>query len=180
MLRERIGSNISYVSLARDLQAAPQTVKNWINALESLYIIFKVVPYSRNIARAILKEPKIYFYDTGMVKDNPGVVFENIVALSLQKHLHFREDIYGEQTRLCYLKDKEKREIDFIVEIDGQVRLALEAKLSETAVHKPLLYYKDKLGKCEFIQLLRTANRPATVQGIQIEPAAAWLASLDI
>lgn len=61
MLRQRVGSPISYTSIARDLEVAPKTVKEWIELLEELFLVFRVTPYHRHIARSILKEPKIYF-----------------------------------------------------------------------------------------------------------------------
>ena len=59
-------------SIARDVGVAPNTVKKYIEILEALYIVFRVTPHSRNLARSILKQPKIYFYDTGLVGDDPG------------------------------------------------------------------------------------------------------------
>ena len=64
LLRSRTGSPVSYQSIAEDVGVSPNTVKKYIQILESLFIIFKVTPYSRNIARSVLKTPKIYFYDT--------------------------------------------------------------------------------------------------------------------
>jgi predicted AAA+ superfamily ATPase len=58
LLRSRVGSPLSIASLARDLQSAPNTVSRYLEILEALYVIFLVRPYHRNVARAILKEPK--------------------------------------------------------------------------------------------------------------------------
>lgn len=60
---------------------APNTVKKYIRILESLFVIFRVTPCSRNIARSIIKIPKIYFYDTGLVNGDEGARFENMAAL---------------------------------------------------------------------------------------------------
>ena len=73
MLRERVGSPISCTSLAGDLQVAPNTVRKYVDILESLCIIFLVRPFHANIARAVLKEPKAYFFDTGYVKGDEGL-----------------------------------------------------------------------------------------------------------
>ncbi|MEK6557183.1 MAG: ATP-binding protein, partial [Candidatus Margulisiibacteriota bacterium] len=72
LLRSRVGSSLSYKSLAEDLQISPNTVRKYVSILESLYIVFLITPYHRNIARSILKEPKLYFYDTGMVNGDVG------------------------------------------------------------------------------------------------------------
>lgn len=180
LLRERIGSQISYSSLAEDLQVSPHTIKHWIQILEHMYILFVVTPYHRNIARAILKEPKVYFYDTGAVTGDAGARLENIVAVCLRKWLHFLEDMKGKDTHLCYIRDKEKREVDFLVEIDKKIDLLIEVKVSEENLSKPLLCFHNKLKPRESVQLVETATRTKTVQGISITSAADWLAELDI
>jgi len=76
LLRRKVSSPISYNSIAEDVGISPVTVKKYISVLESLYIVFRVTPYSKKIARSILKEPKIYFYDNGLVVGAEGVVFK--------------------------------------------------------------------------------------------------------
>jgi uncharacterized protein len=88
VLRRRIGSPVSYISIAEDMQVAPNTVKKYIQILESLSIIFRVAPFSRNIARSILKGPKVYFFDTGLVQGDEGIKFENMVAFCLLKFVY--------------------------------------------------------------------------------------------
>ena len=68
LLRERVGSPLSLASIARDLAVAPATLKRYLDILEALFIVFSVRPWHRNIARAILQSPKVYFYDTGLVR----------------------------------------------------------------------------------------------------------------
>jgi predicted AAA+ superfamily ATPase len=180
LLRERVGSPISYKSLAEDIQVSPHTVKKWIGVLEKMYIVFSVTPYHKNIARAILKEPKIYFFDSGLVRGNGGVILENIVAVSLLKHLHFLEDTQGEDTQLHYLRDKEKREVDFVTVINGKVTNLIEVKLASDNLEQSLLYYHRRFPKVPSTQLVCSLDRARTVEGIQIEPAAKWLAGLAI
>ena len=67
ILKRRVGSTISYSNIARDIEKDPNTVKRWMQLLENLYIIFKVTPYSKNVARSLLKDSKYYFYDVGQV-----------------------------------------------------------------------------------------------------------------
>ena len=80
LLRERVGSSLSYTAIAEDAHISPTTVKKYIQILEALYIVFRVAPFSKNIARSLLKEPKIYFFDTGLVNGDNGARFENFVA----------------------------------------------------------------------------------------------------
>jgi predicted AAA+ superfamily ATPase len=65
LLRKRAGQQIVIANLARELQVSPHMVKKWIQLLESFFIIFCVYPYVKNIANAVKKEFKIYFYDIG-------------------------------------------------------------------------------------------------------------------
>ncbi|MDR9454058.1 MAG: AAA family ATPase, partial [Wenzhouxiangella sp.] len=77
MLRARVGSTLSLASMARDLQVSHTTLMRYLEILEALHIVFIIRPYHHNIARAILKEPKVYFYDTGLVLGDQGARFEN-------------------------------------------------------------------------------------------------------
>lgn len=179
LLADRVGSPISYASLARDLEVSPHSVKKWIQVLESLYVIFIVTPYSKRLARTLLKEPKIYFYDTGRVRNDLGARFENLVACALLKDLHFRADTRGERANLYYLRDKEKREVDFLTEIDSQVDSIIEAKVSEATPTASLHYYVDRLKPKHAIQVVREL-RQATQHGlINVTSAERWLPTLE-
>ncbi|MBS0655944.1 MAG: ATP-binding protein, partial [Verrucomicrobia bacterium] len=112
LLRQRVGSPVSYSSLAEDTHISPTTVKKYIEILEALYIIFRVTPFSNNIARSLLKEPKIYFFDTGLVNGDGGARFENFIACCLLKHIFGKIDYQAEAYSLHYLQTKEKNEVD--------------------------------------------------------------------
>lgn len=180
MLRERVGSSVSYGSLARDLEISPHTLKRWIQILENMYIIFVIPSYHRNLARAILKEPKIYFYDTASVKGDAGAKLENTVAICLRKWLHYLEDTKGKNLALHYLRDKEKREVDFVILEDGKIKKLIEVKLSDIELSPSLRYYHEKLKSPESIQLVHSSFKARSVQGVSILPAAEWLDHLDI
>ena len=79
LLKTKVGSPISYSAIARDVGISSVTVKKYIAILEALYIVFIIKPYTHKINRSILKEPKIYFFDYGVI-NNEGVRFENLVA----------------------------------------------------------------------------------------------------
>ena len=93
LLRSRVGSPVSANSLARDLQKSPNTIQHWLKLLEDLYVIFRVTPFHRNIARALLKEPKFYFYDNAMVQVDEGLKLENLVACALLKEIQRVQDV---------------------------------------------------------------------------------------
>lgn len=92
ILKTKVGSPISYSNIAGDIGIAPTTVKKYIEVLEAMYVIFIVRPYTKKVRRAILKEPKIYFYDNGLVEGDEGVKFENLVANALLKSVLGRRD----------------------------------------------------------------------------------------
>lgn len=180
LLKERVGSPISYATLALDLEVSPHTVKKWIQTLENMYILFLVTPFHRNLARAHLKQPKIYFYDTGAVRGDDGVKLENATAVCLKKWLHFLEDRHGRETGLHYLRDKEKREVDFVILIDHQMELLVEVKLADQGITSSLKYYHSRLKHKQSIQLVHHARRRNTIDGIDVFPAAEWLDQLEI
>lgn len=178
LLRERVGKTTSYASLAGDLEISPHTVKRWVRTLENMYILFAVTPYHKNIGRAILKEPKIYFYDSGAVIGDEGAKLENTVAVCLRKHLHYLEDTEGKETRLHYVRDKEKREVDFLTVIDGKIQQLMEVKLSDPNLSPHLLYYHQRLKPKNSVQLVMHLQKNRSVQNIQINNAAPWLDQL--
>ncbi len=88
LLKRKVGSPVSYKSIAEDVGISPHTVKKYIQIFEELYIIFRVMPYSKNITRSIKKAHKIYFFDTGMVEGGDGSKYENMAALSFLKYVY--------------------------------------------------------------------------------------------
>jgi len=162
LLRERVGSPISYSAIASDVELSPLTVKKYIEIFEALYIVFRVTPHSRNIARSILKEPKIYFYDTGLVHAEEGVKFENLIAVSLLKHLAALTDATGKNHRLHYLRTKQGHEVDFALVKENIPMEMIEVKLSDGELSKNLQYFSDKY-KIHGRQVVKNLKRERTV-----------------
>ena len=179
LLRQRVGSPLSYSSLARDVKCSPNTIKRYIEILEALYIVFKVTPYHKNIARSIQKEAKIYFYDNGMVVGDAGIRFENFVAVSLLKHLNAIEDYQGKRARLKTLRTKEKKEVDFVLEIEGSPACMLEVKLSSSVVSKTLRYFHRKYD-IPAIQVVKNLSLERVDNGIEIRKAFKYLSKLEM
>ena len=177
LLRRRVGSPLSYSSLARDVGCAPNTIKRYIEIFEALYIIFRVTPHHRNIARSIQKEGKIYFYDNGMVIGDEGARFENLVAVSLLKHLNAIEDYKGKTASLKTLRTKEKKEVDFVLVVDGEPISMLEVKLSDAAVSPTLRYFHNKYG-IPGTQLVKHLALERVDNGIECRQAWRYLKSL--
>lgn len=178
LLRRKVASPISYNSIAEDVGVSPVTVKKYINILESLYIVFKVTPYSKKIARSILKEPKIYFYDNGLVIGEAGVIFKNLIANSLLKSILAENDYLGKSKQLHYLRTKEGQEVDFAVADDGnKLSGIMEAKLAEGDLSKNLKYFSDKYNLAG-VQIVKNLKREKHLGKVNIVRADNYLKEL--
>ena len=180
LLRSRVGSPVSAGSLARDLGKSPTTVRHWLGLLEDLYVVFKVVPWHRNVARALLKEPKYYFFDTAMVIGDDGARLENLVACALIKDVERAIDVDGDEIGLHYVRDKEGREVDFVLVKEGRPRALVEVKWSD-AERAPSLrrfFVDDAPGRHQVVGTLERAR--SFPDGDRVEPAADFLAGLDV
>ncbi len=144
LLRTKVGGQVSYKSIAEDIQISPHTVKKYIQILQALYIVFIVTPYSNNIARSILKEPKIYFFDNGLVNSDAGGKLENFVANSLLKSLYAQNDYHATNYSLQYLRTKDKIEVDFALVNKDKIEQIIEVKSSNSSLHVGLKYFHDK------------------------------------
>jgi uncharacterized protein len=167
-LRTRVGGQIVFSNLAGEIQVSPKTVQNWLAVLERMYLVFAVRPYTRNLPRAVVKPPKVYFYDNGDVIGDEGVVFENLVASHLLKRLHFLEDRDGFCYELRYIRDKEGREVDFVVVKDGMIQELIEVKLSDDTVSPHLAYYLEKLNPPKATQIVARLQHPFSRGRLQI------------
>lgn len=180
LLRRRVGSPVSYAGLARDLKRDAKTVKNWITILQKLYIIFPVHPWHRNIARAIQKRPKFYFFDTGQVLGDDGIKLENAVACALLKELHRLEDVSGIGSDLHYIRNKEGKEIDFLVVIADQPTHLVEVKWRNESLSRHFKAF-NQFETVKRIQLVGSLKREKTYPGgEEVRRAADYLASLQL
>lgn len=179
LLRHQVGSLISVSSIARDIALSPMTVAKYIQILEALYIIFRVTPYSRNIARAVLKSPKLYFYDTGLVLGDDGAKFENAVAIALLKYVYSQRDYQAENIHLQYLRNKEGKEIDFCLVRNDAITMAIETKLSDSSPSDQLQYFCHKY-QLPGIQLVKNLRHEQTIGTINIRLAENYLRTLHI
>ncbi|MEI8320417.1 MAG: ATP-binding protein [Alphaproteobacteria bacterium] len=180
LLKSRVSGPLSYTNLCNDLQIDPKTLKNWLTLLENIYAIFSVTPYHTNVARSLLKEPKLYFYDIGRVPDE-GARLENLVACALLKEIHWIEDVYGHKGNLHYLKTKDGVEIDFLVTIDDVPVVCIEVKTSDDVPSKSFNHFKKFLQDVPCIQLVLHLKREFDhPDGIQMRDLKKFLATLDL
>ncbi|MDA1118734.1 MAG: ATP-binding protein [Proteobacteria bacterium] len=178
MLRERVGSPVSLASIARDLQVSPTTLAKYLDILEALYVVFTVRPYHRNIARAILKEPKVYFFDTGLVAGDEGARFENACAAMLLKHAHYLQDVEGRAATLHYVRDKEGAEVDLVLCRNNAPVLLAECRHADTAISRFMAALAARFPKARAVQLVRELRQEEKRGGVSIVRAAGWLAEL--
>ncbi len=178
LLKTKVGSPLSFASIANDLLTSPNTIKKYIQILESLFIIFLVPPYHKNIARSILKEPKVYFYDTSFIDGDDGIKLENTCAVSLLKHVQFLYDTKGENINLHYIRTKDNKEVDFAISRNEELIQIIEVKLGDNRLSSSLKYFADRFKSVEAIQLVHDLKQNERRDGINVLRASDWLGDL--
>lgn len=180
MLRSRVGLPLSLASLARDLNLSPVTLAKYLDILQALFIVFVVRPWHRNIARATLLAPKVYFYDTGLVLGDEGLRFENLVACHLLKNVHWQQDTRGAAVDLHYIRTKDDAEVDFCLSQGDTLTHLVECKLSDTKPHRGLTRFATQWPQAQALQLVRECRVEADRGHLQIRDAAPWLMGLEV
>ena len=178
LLRERVGSPLKLANLAQALQISPTTATRYVEILEALYIVFRVAPWHRDVARSLLKEPKIYFLDTGLVKGDAGIKLENAVAAMLLKHCHYRQDAEGKAVTLHTIRDKERHEIDFVLAEGETVTDLVEVKLSDPAPSAYLHRMAERFAPARAVQIVGDLRQLAQHGRVAVNGAARWLGEL--
>jgi predicted AAA+ superfamily ATPase len=176
LLRERVGKPVNYESLAQSLGISGPTSRSWVELLEKLYLVFLLPPYSSRLSRSIRKDRRVFFFDCAAAYDDSGgAQLENLVASSLLKFVQFKKDAAGESWGLFYLRDKEGREVDFVVTLNRTVQWLIEVKTSDGELSNSLRYYHQKLQPKESLQLVLNLDREQERSGIKIVSLARWL-----
>jgi len=147
-----VGSPLSVKSLRELLEVAHETAENWISILERLYVVFRIAPYGARKIRAVKKEKKLYFWDWSQSPEG-GPRFENLVACQLLKYCHWVEDTEGFDMELRYLRDTDKREVDFVVLKDGRPEFAVECKTGEANPSAAAFYFRLRTPIPRFYQV---------------------------
>ena len=151
-LATRVGSPLSYRSLAEDLEVSDKTVKRWVQILDSLYYCYLISPFGSPKIKATKKAQKLYLWDWSQLED-PAYRFENMVASHLLKLCDYWQDVLGHRSELRYIRDEKGREVDFVVLRDRKPLFAVECKLSNSEVAPHLLEFKSKLGIPKWYQV---------------------------
>jgi len=177
MLPQKVGSLLSLNAIREDLEVSHRAVTHWMNILEQFYYAFRIYPYHQKDIRALKKEPKLYLFDWSEVPDE-SARFENLVASHLLKMVHYLIDYEGYRSKLHYLRNLEKKEVDFMVTIDAKPWFAIEVKLSDTIPSPALRYFGDRYKIPYLYQICKKENVDLLRDGIRIISADRLLAAL--
>jgi len=180
LLPSRVASPLSLNNLAGDLQVSFETVKQWLSLFDYFYLTFRISPWSKKVSRTILKEKKMYFFNVAMI-DEEAVKFENMVALELWRAVHQWNEWGWGNFGIYYLRNKEKKEVDFILTNNHKPILLIEAKFAEEHPSESLRYFQGIL-KIPAVQLVNRENIRKILRNDQLEigifSAHQWLSSL--
>jgi len=177
LIPEKIGSPLSIPSLARDLKVAYNTVDSWLKLFERFYLSFSIAPWTSKITRAIQKEKKVYLWDSPRIS-NEAYRFENMVGLELYRAVALWNDMGYGRFSLHFIRDKEKREVDFLVANGRKPFFLVETKLAQTSLSENLIRFQQILD-IPAIQLVNSGESYQLIkQGtnkLLIAPAPMWL-----
>lgn len=153
LLKRQVGQLVNYTNLAQKVRVSDQTIRRWVSVFEALYFCFSIQPWSHNIARSLLKEPKIYLWDWSLVEDK-GQRVENFIASHLLKAIHFWNDSGFGNFGLYFLRTKDQKEVDFLVTKEERPWLMVEVKSSGAEPLSPnLLFFQTQLNAPHVLQV---------------------------
>jgi predicted AAA+ superfamily ATPase len=152
LLRKQAAESMDYQSLAKKVGVAIDTVRRWLEVLKSFYYCFSIQPWSKNITRSLIKEPKLYLWDWSLV-DEEGHRNENLVASHLLKATHFWTDRGLGEYGLYYLRTKDKLETDFLVTKNGKPWFLVEVKTKAKGLSPALYHFQNETGAPHAFQI---------------------------
>jgi len=180
----RVGQIINMSSLGNDCAIDQKTAKAWLSILETSYIAFLLKPHYKNFNKRLIKQSKLYFYDTGLVAYLLGIarasdirrhfargaLFENYVAIELLKK-RFNQ---GQESNLYFWRDSHGVEIDFIQD-KGSDLIPVEVKSSETLDSSLFngMEYFQKLSSIDKGYLIYSGTEPQERSKVKVLP---WFA----
>lgn len=138
LLKNQATKQITYNTLAKFTRASIDTITRWIEVLEAFYYCYRLRPWSKNISRSLIKEPKIFLWDWSVITD-PGSRAENFVASHLLKATQYWTDSGLGEYGLFYIRTLDKKEVDFLVSKNGEPWVLVEVKLSNNKDISPHL-----------------------------------------
>ncbi len=153
LLIHQVGQLTNYHTLSQKVRVSDTTIRRWMSVFESLYFCFTIHPWSKNVTRSLLKEPKIYLWDWSQVQEK-GQKNENFIASHLLKALHFWNDSGFGNFDLYFLRTKDQKEVDFLVTKEGKPWLMVEVKSSGSEPLNPnLAFFQNQLNAPHVLQV---------------------------
>jgi predicted AAA+ superfamily ATPase len=143
LLRKQAAQSMDYQSLAKKVRVSVDTIRRWLEVLKSFYYCFSIQPWSKNITRSLIKEPKLYLWDWSLV-DEEGHRNENLVASHLLKAVHFWNDRGFGEYGLYYLRTKDKIETDFLVTKNEKPWFLVEVKTKAKGLSPSLYHFQEE------------------------------------
>jgi uncharacterized protein len=177
-LPNRVGAPLSVKKLKELLQVAHETVERWLKIFERMYYCYRIPPYGSPKVRAVKKEQKLYLWDWSIVPDS-GPRFENFIASQLLKYCHLMEDTEGFRMDLRFIRDTDKREIDFVVLKDGRPMFAVECKSGEKSINPALFYFMERTPIPKFYQV-HEGRKDYEKNGVRVLPVQIFCKELDL
>lgn len=157
LVPDKVGAPLSINSLREDVGVAFETVRDWLLLLEQFFYMIRIAPFTGSLARTLRKESKVYLYDWVEVPQE-SFRFENMVALHLHKAVQTWRAMGEGDIGLHYVRDKDKREVDFLLTEKNRPICLIECKLSDMVLSPALTYYQDKLRVPTAIQLVHAGG----------------------
>ncbi|MBI2933731.1 MAG: ATP-binding protein [Planctomycetes bacterium] len=174
LLPDKIGSPLSLNALREDLGVAFNTVRGWVETFCRLYYLFELRPFVGKLSRSLRREAKVYLFDPSEIPSE-GARFENLVALHLLKLVDVWNDRGQGEFDLHYLRDKEKREVDFLILESRRPFVMVECKLSQSEPTPSLDYFAERLRPRKAVCVVRQ-GRLTRRGGHLVIPASRFLA----
>ncbi len=181
LLAGRIGQVVNYTALSNDVGVSATTIKNWIGVLKASFVIFELPPYFANLRKRVIKSPKIYFTDPGLVTYLLGIenadqaardplrggLYENLIILELVKAGLNR----GRRPDCHFYRDTNGNEVDVILNRGGEL-IPVEIKSAATftkAFLSGLERFRQAAGeRCQPGYVLYNGAQEYDVDGIRI------------
>jgi predicted AAA+ superfamily ATPase len=152
ILRQQAAQSMDYQSLSKKVGVSVDTIRRWLEVLKSFYYCFSLKPWSKNITRSLIKEPKLYLWDWSLV-DDEGHRNENLVAGHLHKAVHFWNDQGLGEYELYYLRTKDKLEADFLVVKNKKPWFIVEVKTKAKGLSPALYHFQKETGAAHAFQI---------------------------
>lgn len=175
LIPHRVGSPLSINAIREDVGVAFETARDWIALLEQFFYLFRILPYTTRVARALRKETKAYLFDWAEIEDD-NIRFENLVALHLFKAVQVWQAQGNKGVSLNFIRDKEKREVDFVLSEQGKPFCLIECKASMKELAPNLIHFQEKLKAPVAVQLV---HETGVCQKRRAKGMTQWIISAD-